>query len=353
MRKFIKRISVLSLLVIMVVTYMSPLQAAHYSEVPKHNGNHYLKNSIKYVGGGKTPFTENGVTYYNAGNIMELTISLPANTYAAAIREFVSFDLSQMQLLTSFEEIRGSLGQSFVSGGWDAEASFFNQKKSDISVSATAANYKTQSNTSGGTIGKIRFKIKDKQTTETGESININFRYQIVGPTPAGGTQYIHMGYNPNVAGSHEVSAPTISVKAHKTPTKPVAPVDPVDPILPDIDHDPSIDIDKIIDADKIEEIIEVTTDRNYSFNVLDDMLNGSNSFRNIARELIENLADKVKYQTYEFGGKYRNVEPKKTIVATSCYTHYIYVGMSFLIIFVTYGYKKYLEANRKVKWRG
>ncbi|MDF9824232.1 hypothetical protein M2475_000590 [Breznakia sp. PF5-3] len=357
MRKLKKQIAILTVLIIAFITCASPLQAVHYSQVPSNNGGHRLQNSIAYVGGGRAPFTENGVTYYNAGNVIELTVTLPANTYAVSLQEIITYDLNQVDLVTSFNDIRQTFGQSLLNEGWAQDVFKMNGNNNQILLSAAGSDWTNHSSIAGGVVGKIRFRIKEQTTTNVGTNININFVYQIAGAKPNGkGLAYIHAGYDPsNEGGTYQVSAPTISIAAHKIPSAPTTPTNPEKPTDPVVDYHPSVVIDKEISESKKKEIAAITAKRDYSFAKSNDFMNGKNSYRNIAKMLIDQMVktkDKIKYQTYEFKDQYLDIKAKKTIVKTTCYTHYLYIGMSFVVIFVTYGYKKYLEANRKVKWR-
>lgn len=356
------KLTIVSLLTVVaaICASVSMIGALSHTQVPNNLGEQKIQHNIAYVGGGVAPYSEQGVTYYNAGNILELTLSLPANSYAVAFREYVIYDLNQLELVTSFNEIKQTLGAEFYNEGWSMFVSRLNGNNNEICLAGSSYSYLESVNVSGGTLAKMRFRVKEKAAEAIATNMNITFSYQLAGVTNTGQTLYIHAGYDANNdASTYMVSAPTISLMAHKTPN--ITPIEPTPEIpskpgkVPEIEYNPSQIVEKEIDGEKLAKIKAITMKRDYSYMSTTEWVNGKNTYQAIAQKLIDNLLkdeDKVKFMSLQFQDPVIHASAKINTSDPTCYTHYIYIGASFLMIFITYGYKKYLEAHQKVKWR-
>lgn len=336
-----------------------------FDEVIDRNSGYSIQQSVHYVNGGKQPYVENGVTYYYSDNVIEYRISLPKNTNIVAASTIVKYDSDALQLVTSFGEIRNSFGSNFINENWGSLlVNYYSQQTNQILISGASENWKNVSNTRGGNFATLRFRVKDKSITNAGSTIRIENTYQF-GGNVSGSLKYVHAGYNPDRdSETYFVSAAPVVISAHKEPitkpidpekpTNPEKPIGPESPINPDIEYKPDLgyEPDKILEEVK-GEIIEIVSERKYSFKLLDEKVAGVNSYKDIASSLIAKSSEYIKdLKTYAIKNGSLNGKGGVFKIVKVCYVHYIYIGLSLLIIFITFGYGKYLQTKKKVEWR-
>lgn len=374
MKRLKKIASIICFSIVALILGNNPVSALHYTEVPSNIAQQRLINTITYVEGGSAPFSENGITYYSGGNIIELSIALPANAYSIGVTEIVTYDQSQLELITSFSDIRNTLSPAFTNANWSSYVSKYNGADNQIMVVTSANNYHNSVDVTGGTVAAMRFRVKEQSLTTNGTNININLQYNIAGVKADGTRTYIHAGYNPaNDNGTYLVAAPSITLAAHKTQvvvTPPVEPKPPTpkptpsqpDPVVPSQPYEPDIEyhpdivkeiVEEAISEEKSIEIMEVIKTKEYSFDALDERLSGRNTFQKIIQLFIgDKKVDTDKYKSFSFAGNPENEVAAMVQTHITCYVHYIFIGLSFLMLIATYVYKKYLETRNKVLWR-
>ena len=347
--------------IVVLMLENSPVSALRYTDVPANIPQQKLTNAIAYVEGG-SPFSENGITYYNGGSIIELIVSLPSNSYAIGVSNIVNYDQNQLELITSFNEIRNTLAATFINTNWSSYVSKYNGENSQIMIVTSANNYLYNIDVSGGVIARLRFRVKEQAATSKGVNINIQFQYNIAGVMADGTRTYIHAGYNPaNDNATYMVNAPTIILPAHKTPEPTPSIPNPSQP-LPSKPYDPSIQyhpdivkeiVNNAIDEEKSIEMIEIITAREYTFDTLKERLSGRNTVQKILQLFKqEKNVNTEKHKTYHFTGTIENNTAIAAHTHVTCYRHYSFIGLSFLMLIATYIYKKYLETKRKILWR-
>lgn len=327
---------IISILIVTVITSMiSNVSLQAEMRAKQGKGTVKIQNSIAYISGGKAPYTENGVTYYYPGNVIELTVAIPPNTRAIGVHEILTYNANQLELISSFQEIKRSLGEVFYSERWVMDTDYWQGNKNQISLRPVTENWTKYHNVSGGVIAKIRFRIKEQALSANAQNINISFRCQMVGVDQTGSNLiYIHDGYDPNNdAGTFMTSPPSVVVPAYK---------------LPVTSAPPSAESGK---NPTHKEDGKGTSTWNYSFKNTGIFVNGKDTYLEIAKALIEKTPEEEKiskYQIYEFEKQTPDANNKVIVSNSKCYKHYLYIAAGFVAIFITYGYKKYLEANQK-----
>lgn len=373
MKKII-RFLIVFLLLIGNVTVVS---AVDIQQTPSHiKGTQTLSYSIEYIGGGEAPYTENGVTYYRSDNVIQLSIILPENSYVAAVHAVTSFDENQLELISSFSQIKLS-SDSGISDDFTLLIDKFMEQTNRISIKTYANNTATSANVSGGAVAKIKFKVKANQETTAGSSIQIQNQYQLAAYVN-NELQFVHVGWNDAATGENRfASASPVVIAAHKTPSSnsnnsnnsnnngnvenpSIAPGEmltdkltsenkPIDKeVIKDLfeEHD--------ISPEVLEKIIEVTGNNSYSFSRLSDGVHGLDDYDSILNDLrakkIGNDSDTI-YKTSSFGEVDEATANPLSEAASNNY-YMLFLLFSILVVIGTMSYDYYKNYKLKESMR-
>lgn len=369
MKKII-RFLIVFLLLIGNATVVS---AVDIQQTPSHiKGTQTLSYSIEYIGGGEAPYTENGVTYYRSDNVIQLSIILPENSYVAAVHAVTSFDENQLELISSFSQIKLS-SDSGINNDFTLLIDKFMEQTNRISIKTFANNTATSANVSGGAVAKIKFKVKANQETTAGSSIQIQNQYQLAAYVN-NELQFVHVGWNDAATGENRfASASPVVIAAHKTPSSSsnnsnngnienpsIAPGE----MLTDkqISEKKPADKENIkelfeendISPEMLEKIIEVTGNNSYSFSRLSDGIHGLDDYDSILDDLrakeIGNDSDTI-YKTSSFGEVDEPSVNSLSEVASNNY-YMLFLLLSILVVIGTMSYDYYKNYKLKESMR-
>ncbi|MFV0395840.1 MAG: hypothetical protein ACK5LC_15875 [Coprobacillaceae bacterium] len=356
-----KKMCVMFFTIITCLTFsITTINAVDVSQTPSDViGKQTLSYSLNYIGGEK-PYTENGVTYYHSGNIVELSIKLPANSYSTLAYNILKFDDSLVDLYSSFREITQTIDTTLYDDSWSLNVMKYDKKNNEILIVGAADDTNYGANISGGTVAKVKFKVKETPETTEGTIINFNNTYQIIA-TVNGKGEYTHIGYQ-NTFETQFVNAPTISITASKKQTQNNNSNNntgekPAGSGVGDIITNKEI-LDNIINnnfSPELQAQIEaITSMYMYSFNTSSNHLNGVNTYDSIIADLLKDKNDRVdsngKYKSYSF----ENTPSDKLVDNPSSDSQsiipFIFIILSILVLIGTLCYDS-LE-NYKLKER-
>lgn len=370
MKKII-RFLIVFLLLIGNVTVVS---AVDIQQTPSHiKGTQTLSYSIEYIGGGEAPYTENGVTYYRSDNVIQLSIILPENSYVAAVHAVTSFDENQLELISSFSQIKLS-SDSGISDDFTLLIDKFMEQTNRISIKTYANNTATSANVSGGAVAKIKFKVKANQETTTGSSIQIQNQYQLAAYVD-NELQFVHIGWDDAATGENRfASASPVVIAAHKTPSSSsnnsnnngnvenpsIAPGE----MLTDKQTSEKKPADKEsikdlfeendISPEVLEKIIEVTGNNSYSFSRLSGGVYGLDDYDSILDDLrakeIGSDSDTI-YKTSSFGDVDEATTNPLSEAASNNY-YMLFLLLSILVVIGTMSYDYYKNYKLKESMR-
>ncbi|MDD8049330.1 MAG: hypothetical protein PHH04_07010 [Thomasclavelia sp.] len=362
-----KKVVALLLSLMMVVCNIACASALEKAVVKDTN---IVTHSVSYVGGGKSPYTENGNTYYYGGNIIKLTINLPANTGACGVSEVISYDSSKLELQDSFVTIKNSIGSTLSSSGWENTVMKYDNASNKIWVDSIAADLTNGTNNSGGTVATISFKIlgssNNSSLSSTGTSINFGFtHFSMIAYNgklpPENMTAFIHAGYD-GTNSTLGVNLPSLKITSNKKPTTTTPPSSGT--IIPDgsgVDKNITLDskvveeVSSEIPKKKLDEIAEAVKTKSYSFKLNDqESLSGSNSYDEIASLVDEDLSalkNDKNYKVFSFKSNKKTDVKVETDEPQICYTHWILLAISAVVLAVTIGYTKYKNKKNSEEW--
>lgn len=146
----------------------------------------------------KASYEENGIQYFRDGDIIEVTISLPAEHGSIAFQDCVNYDKSKVTLLSGYYDIRSTLARNYIDATWSTQVSALNNDPEHILVYGTTADYTQGGEFGGGILAKMYFRVLPGVETAEGTAITFNFsQFQTAGYSN-GARVYTHAGYDAN-----------------------------------------------------------------------------------------------------------------------------------------------------------
>lgn len=120
-------------------------------------------------------YIEDGVKYFRDGDIVQVSIYLPAGHGSAMFQDVVKFDDTKLTLLSSYREIMTTSDSSYYDSNWEIDASSWQQDLTQIIIFGGGQNPGFDFDYTGGCIARIYFRVKNGVETEAGTGITFTF----------------------------------------------------------------------------------------------------------------------------------------------------------------------------------
>ncbi|MDF9825240.1 hypothetical protein M2475_001694 [Breznakia sp. PF5-3] len=327
------------------------------NKVTSNQVSRTLHHTIEYVGGGAQPYEENGVMHYQNGNIIQVNIILPANTDAVSFMESITYDYNSLELYSSFSEVNSSMCAELKNTGWSNMSQNANGKKGKIRFVSEKRDPGT-GNKSGGIVAKIKFRIRNVDTSTSGTNIAFTFGDFNMTSMIDGELMLSHDGYDENDISTIWWTIETIQIVAGKKQSASISPNYPNIPESGNQGNQVNLDrevVDKVINeigSKEVEKILDTVRRKEYSFTLKkESSLSGENRYDSIIARLkeIDKLKNDENYKVYSFDrDEFTEVKKSLSVLNQTCYTHWILLGISTLLIATTVGYTKVRNTHLK-----